>query len=248
VFQRTIDGVALRFHLAGINNQNFLMRDEQTGTYWQQNTGLAVSGPLAGRRLTLVPADELSFALWKAERPEGRVLNDVPKYARGYSPVDWDVRMAKAPTVISYAQAGLQPRDLMLGIHAFGASRAVPYEALVKEKLIQDHIGGEPILIVLGGDGKSVRVFRQRMADTAEPPQFYRIVGSRSAGQVKEGPPGALLMDAPTGSQWNFQGCAVAGKSKGVCLEQIGVIKDYWFDWRHYNPNTTVYGVKQRIR
>ena len=69
MFQRTVDGVALRFHLAGINNQNFLMRDEQTGTYWQQITGLAVSGPLAGRRLTLVPTDELSFALWKAERP-----------------------------------------------------------------------------------------------------------------------------------------------------------------------------------
>ena len=163
--------MALRFHLAGINNQNFLMRDEQTGTYWQQITGLAVSGPLAGRRLTLVPADELSFALWKAERLGGTVLNDVPKFARDYSPQDWDLKMAKAPTVISYTQAGLKPRDLMLGIHAFGASRAVPYEAVVKEKLIQDRIGGEPILIVLGRDNKSVRVFRQRMAGTAEPPR-----------------------------------------------------------------------------
>jgi hypothetical protein len=247
VFQRTVDGIALRFHLAGINNQNFLMRDEQTGTYRQQITGLAVSGPLAGRRLTLVPADELSFALWKAERPGGAVLNDVPKYARDYSPQDWDVKMAKAPTVISYAQASLKPRDLMLGIHAFGASRAVPYEVLVKEKLIPDRIGGEPILIVLGEDSKSVRVFRQRMAGAAEPPQFYRIVGS-GAGQAKEIASGALLMDAPTGSEWNFQGCAVAGKSKGVCLEQVGVMKDYWFDWRHYDPDTTVYGVKQRIR
>jgi len=44
VFQRVVNGVPLRFHLAGINNQNFLMRDEQTGTYWQQITGLAVSG------------------------------------------------------------------------------------------------------------------------------------------------------------------------------------------------------------
>src|SRR3954447_22285937 len=91
----------LVFHLAGINNQNFLMRDEQTGTYWQQITGLAVSGPLAGRRLTLVGAEELSFAIWKAERPGGTVLKDVPKYTRDYSPQDWDVRMAKAPTVIS---------------------------------------------------------------------------------------------------------------------------------------------------
>ena len=28
---RTVNGLTLTFHLAGINNQNFLMRDEETG-------------------------------------------------------------------------------------------------------------------------------------------------------------------------------------------------------------------------
>ena len=37
---------------------------------------------------------------------------------------------------------------------------------------------------------------------------------------------GALLMDAATGSEWNFQGCAVSGKATGVCLEPVEVIKD----------------------
>jgi hypothetical protein len=54
-----------------------------------------------------------------------------------------------------------------------------------------------------------------------------------------------ILMDAPTGSEWNFQGCAVSGKEKGVCLERIAAVKDYWFDWRNYNPQTTIYGVKK---
>jgi len=34
-----VDGLKLTFHLAGINSQNFLMRDEETGTYWQQISG-----------------------------------------------------------------------------------------------------------------------------------------------------------------------------------------------------------------
>jgi len=38
------------------------------------------------------------------------------------------------------------------------------------------------------------------------------------------------------------QGCAVAGSARGVCLERVEAIKDYWFDWLHYNPQTTVYG------
>ena len=50
-----MDGLRLTFHLAGINNQNFLMRDEETGTYWQQISGRAIAGPLQGKQLTLVP-------------------------------------------------------------------------------------------------------------------------------------------------------------------------------------------------
>jgi hypothetical protein len=224
------------------------MRDEETGTYWQQITGLAIAGPLAGRRLTLVPAEELTFALWKNEQPAGTVLNDVPRYVSGYAPENWDQRMARAPTVLSYAQAGLKPRDLMLGVDAFGASRAFPFAAVRKDKLVQDRLGSEPILLVTGSDDQSVRVFRRRIPGSASEPNFYRILGS-SPGPVAQQPqPPALFMDAETGSGWNFAGCAVSGKLKGVCLQQVYAFKDYWFDWRNYHPKTTVYGVNVRIR
>jgi hypothetical protein len=229
--------MSLVFHLAGINNQNFLMRDEQTGTYWQQITGLAVSGPLAGRRLTLVPADELSYKLWKSEEPDGTVLQDVPEMVRGYAAEDWDLHMARAPVVLSFAQAGIKPRDLMLGISGFGASRAFPYPAVLQQKLIQDSVGSEPVVLIVGPDGRSVRTFRRRLPNGTGDPQFYRI--AEGAG---------LFMDSVTGSRWDFQGCAVQGELKGACLEKVYTIKDYWFDWRNYHPDTTVYGVRQRIQ
>jgi hypothetical protein len=229
VWRAESEGLRLKFHLAGINNQNFLMRDEETGTYWQQISGAAVSGPLAGRRLTLAPSDELTWALWKAENPGGTVLNDLSPFASQYSRKDWDVRMRKAPTVLSYAENGLAPRDLMLGIQAFGASRAFPYEAILKDKLVQDHVGPEPVILVVGPDDQSVRVFQSRIPGISEIPEFYRVSGA------------ALFMDDATGSGWNFQGCAISGKSQEKCLARVEVIKDYWFDWRHYNPATTVY-------
>jgi hypothetical protein len=232
VFERNVNGTDLRFHLAGINNQNFLMRDEQTGTYWQQITGLAVSGPLKGQRLTLVPADELTFALWKSEQPNGTVLNDVPTYIKEYAPKDWDVEMARMPTVISYAQPGLKPRDLMLGIHTADAARAFPYNTVVKEKLIQDRVGTQSVLLILGPDNRSVRAFEQGTN------QFYRVPDLKA---------GALFLDSQTGSEWNFQGCATAGPLQGKCLKPVNIIKDYWFDWRNYNPQTTVFtGARSR--
>ncbi len=225
-------GLRLTFHLSGINNQNFIMRDEETGTYWQQITGLAISGPLKGRQLTLVPSDELTFATWKSEEPQGAVLNDVPRYASEYAHRDWDVRMKREPVVIDFAGRGMKARDLLLGIHAFGASRAFLFDRIVKEKLVKDHVGTEPVLLALGPDGQSVRVFRDRIPGVDGAPEFYRLSPDK---------PGALLMDATTGSEWNFQGCAISGKSAGVCLERVPVIKDYWFDWRNYNPDTTIY-------
>ncbi len=222
-----MDGIRLTFHLAGINNQNFLMRDEETGSYWQQISGLAISGPMSGKQLKFIHSEEVSLSLWKNEQPRGTILKDEAAYVSEYSPTDWDVKMKKAPTVLSYAQPGLAPRDLMLGIRAFGAARAFPYDAVVKQKLVRDHVGSEPVLLVLGPDNLSVRAFRARLAG-GKSPEFYR---------TEEG-----MMDDATGSRWNFQGCAVDGKFKGSCLESVYLIKDYWFDWRHYNPQTTVYG------
>jgi uncharacterized protein DUF3179 len=228
VWRAESEGLRLKFHLAGINNQNFLMRDEETGTYWQQISGLAVSGPLAGRHLTLVPSDELTWALWKAEQPGGKVLNDLALFVSKYSLKDWDVRMRRAPTVLSYEETGVAQRDIMLGIQAFDASRAFPYDAVLKDKLIEDHVGSEPIILVVGPDDQSVRVFERRIPGVSEVPEFYRTTA-------------ALFIDDTTGSSWNFQGCAISGKSQGKCLTRVEVIKDYWFDWRHYNPATTIY-------
>jgi hypothetical protein len=225
-----VDGLRLTFHLAGINNQNFLMRDEQTGTYWQQISGRALSGPLAGRTLTLVPSDELSFRLWKSEQPQGTVVQDVAAYVRDYSPENWDVNMAKTPTVLNFREHGMDNRTIVIGVNAFGASRAFPYDALRRDKLVMDHVGMEPVMIALGPDGESIRVFRRQIAGVATPPDFYRVDGQA-----------AQFLDAATGSGWNFEGCAISGKLQGTCLEHVESIKDYWFDWRNYHPDTTIY-------
>ena len=230
---REVNGITLTFHLAGINNQNFLMRDEETGTYWQQISGRAISGPVAGSQLRLIHSDELTLALWKSEQPRGTVLKDVAAFRSKYAPEDWDVKMKKTPTVLSYAGQGLAPRDLMLGVHAGGDARAFRFDDVLKEKLIEDRVGPEPVLLVVGADGESVRAFSRRLPNGTAVADFYRALDS-NAGR-------ALMMDSVTGSRWNFRGCATEGPRTGECLEKVEAIKDYWFDWRNYNPKTTVF-------
>ena len=214
------------------------MRDHQTGTYWQQISGRAISGPLAGNQLELVSSDELTYGLWKREQPRGTVLQDIARYASDYSPLDWDKEIGKMPPVISYPQAGIKSRDIMLGVRAFGSARAFPFQAVLRQKLIQDHVGDKPILIVVGPDNQSVRVFVRKISGRSDTPDFYR---SDAAFQP-------FLMDSFSGSEWNFQGCAVAGSEKGACLTRIDSIKDYWFDWRNNNADTSVFGLRAPVK
>src|SRR5215813_601357 len=130
----------------------------------------------------------------------------------------------------------MKQRDLLLGIQAGGASRAYLYEQVLREKLIQDHVGSVPVLLVVAADGQSVRVFRNAIPGATGTSDFYRMPADQASV------PGALFMDSVTGSQWNFQGCAIAGTAAGKCLAPVDMLKDYWFDWRNYNPGTTIYG------
>ena len=81
-----VDGQRLTFRLMGVNNQNFVMEDLQTGTWWQQVTGEALLGPLAGRRLRMLRFDEVALSIWTAEHPDTLVLEPAPGYEQSYSP------------------------------------------------------------------------------------------------------------------------------------------------------------------
>jgi hypothetical protein len=229
-----VGGRPLHFYLAGINNQNFLMRDRETGTWWQQITGQAIYGPLQGSSLQLVLSDELTFAEWKSEAPHGQILAPVPQYVKEYDS-NWEPDVAKLPVVISFPGTELKSRDVVIGLTVAGAARAYPWETFAKQSPVEDRVNGMPLLLVLGPDGKSFRVFH-RAIDNQEV-EFFLQSPPDAASEQKDW----ALRDSQTMSQWNFQGCAVSGPAQGKCLDPVPALKDYWFDWRNYHPNTSVY-------
>jgi hypothetical protein len=279
-----VNGRALHFYLAGINNQNFLMRDKETGTWWQQITGKAIYGPLKGASLELVWSDELTFGEWKSEFSDGQVLAEVPKYAKEYDS-NWEPETAKYPVVISFPGTELKSRDVVVGLEMTGPGRAYPWNTLVKQSPVVDRVNGTPLLVAVGPDGKSFRVFISRI-DGKDAEFFLKgetegEVATQPVAQTKPEAPAAansdphvetkaapaatapaetkpdasaaakatapatpkpwILLDTTTASEWNFQGCAISGPSLGKCLDRVPSLKDYWFDWRNYHPDTTIY-------
>jgi hypothetical protein len=259
VWKRTADGKVLHFYLAGINNQNFLMRDKETGTWWQQITGKAIYGPLKGAALELVLSDELTFGQWKSEETGGRVLAPVPKYIKEYDS-KWEPEVAKLPVVISFPGTELKSRDVVVGLEIEGTGRAYPWEKLVKQSPVVDRVNGTPLLVAVGPDGKSFRVFVSRIdskdtefflkgepeSDPPAKPADPKPATVDDKSQAAQPAVAAVvknwtLLDTASASEWNFQGCAISGPSQGKCLDRVPALKDYWFDWRNYHPDTSIY-------
>lgn len=228
MWERNVDGRTLNFHLSGINNQNFIMRDEQTGSWWQQVSGLCIAGPLKGKQLQLVAHDELPFALWKREQPTGRVLMPDERVAAKYEPADWEEQYARLRVVTPTSpDDALKPRDLVIGITVNGAAKAYPMAKLEQQAPVADTLGGAPLVVLLDASKKSVRAF-ERTVD-----------GRALSFSLKQG--AAQFTDAETGSTWEFTGRAVSGPLAGRQLRRVNVLKDYWFDWKIYHPDTAVY-------
>jgi hypothetical protein len=222
VWQSVVNGQTLKFHLAGINNQNFIMRDEQTGSWWQQISGEAIQGALKGQKLAPVDYDEISFGLWKRENPNGRVLR--PEGEKLES-ADWEAQVAKMPVrVATKLDNVLEPRTLVVGVVAGGNAKAYPFSTLEKQSPILDMVGGKFIVLFLGEDGKSVRAFERELDGKVL--EFFQKPDSKE------------IVDAETASVWDFSGKAVSGALAGKELKKIPALKDYWFDWKTYHPET----------
>ena len=112
-----------------------------------------------------------------------------------------------------------------------GQSRAYPLKSILASRLIEDQVAGIPILIVVGPHKESIRVFKAHVTEArttllSVPSDFTTT--------------GAVMQDAETSGNWNFEGCAASGMSTGMCLAPVDANKDCWFDWMNHHPIATV--------
>ena len=234
MWNAAVDGKKLTFHLSGINNQNFIMSDEETGSWWQQVSGEAIQGPMKGKKLAAVAQDEVSFDVWRRENPRGRVLRPDPRVVKKYAGADWENVIAKLPTVGTLTDKRLEPRALIVGIERKGVAKAYPFTAVQKQSPLLDSVGGTPIVLVVAEDGRSLRAFDRTVEG--------RVLDLYAKPNAKP----LTLVDAQSGSEWNFAGVATNGPLAGRSLARVPFINDYWFDWKNYHPQTALYTLGAR--
>jgi hypothetical protein len=146
VYDPVIEGRRYQFFVSGLlYKRNVLFYDRQTESLWSQLLSQAVTGPMTGARLAMLPAEDTTWEAWKAEHPEARVLSLVTGY---------DLDYGHDP----YAAYPLDRSPALL-VADGGAIHIYPFLELRKAgSPLTEEVGGERVTIVFDREAETARV------------------------------------------------------------------------------------------
>ena len=240
MYSRRVNGEVLEFGTSGmLYRSNKLIYDRGTNTLWQQFLGEPAVGPLAdsGIKLELFPMAVTTWADWLAQHPETSVLSiDTGIFpASSYLPEDDQQSIYfryrnSGDTIFPVPQrsAILPTKSEVLGLMVNGKARAYPLELLSRQRVLNDTLAGQGLVIVATGQAVGARVYRSG-------PHLF---SSPAAGQKSAD---ASLLDQQ-GRLWRFdEDALVLVENPNERLPRLASRVSYWFGWLAFNPGTQVY-------
>ncbi|MEL6445564.1 MAG: DUF3179 domain-containing protein [Bacteroidota bacterium] len=250
-----VNSESLTFGTTGnLRYSDLVMWDRQTETWWQQFTGTAIVGALTGTQLTMLPTALVSWAKARAGYPDAPVLSrdtgfDRPYGRNPYVGYDDEARdpflydgevgpqlpaMARIAGVIVSDEGGDAEGE------EAEAARAYAFRDLAEVRVVNDTLGGAPLLVVWQ-PGTASALDAEALADSRDVGAtgvFQRTVATLDGMQTltfEATPEG--IRDVETGSTWTLFGEAVAGPLAGQHLDRIAHHDVFWFVWSAFQPD-----------
>ncbi len=213
------------------------MYDHQTRTLWSHITGEAVKGPLKEERLRpLVSTPQIAWQTWRLNYPETRVLSVSTRGEMRESlgqDIYADYHASDRAGVIGmkYTDDRLPNKSVVIGVRVSAKDgtprfRAYPLTRFAKNAVINDTLGGIPLLIFHDKSSFATAVFTRHVAGET------RTFSTQDRQFVEDN----------TGIRWNLiTGAAASGREKRTKLERLPAVNIYWFAWARYHPETSIY-------
>lgn len=251
-YDRTLDSTVYDFGTSGLlRDSNLVMWDRQTETLWQQLTGEGIIGDLAGRVLTRLPASIISYGEFKASYPAGSMVlsrDTGAKRSYGTNPYSGYDDAHQSPFLFDGPiDKRLPPMERVVTVQIGTEYVAYPYASLEQKRVVNDTVGGKPIVVVWKR-GTASALDKDEIADS-------RDIGATAVYDVTlEGraltfaplpdatnePGAAIFRDTETGSGWTLTGTARSGPLAGKQLTPIIHGDEFWFVWAAFLPTTAI--------
>lgn len=161
VFDGRLEGREHTFGVSGLlYNSDALMYDHQTESLWSQLKMEAISGPMAGTRLTWLAATQTTWGAWRAEHPETQVLSVETGHRRNYSGDAYRSYMTSDSTMfpVPTLRTELKQKDWVVGIIVDGVAKAYPLAAVETAPAIDDLVNKRTVRLRYEPDADHVSV------------------------------------------------------------------------------------------
>jgi hypothetical protein len=208
---------------------NKLMFDRRTRTLWSNLTGEPVLGPLAAGQ-SPPPLEPLPLVLttwrdWRTRHPQTTVMVGDPalakRYGYDYRPGAADARRAGVSFPVPRADARLPANEEVWGLRLGAAAKAYVVRALLAAGVLNDTVGGEPVVLVADPATGSLRAYR------------------RGARRLRAGEGGELVDEQ--GARWRLDESALVPAAGGEPLARLPGVPSFWFGWQAFYPGSELW-------
>jgi len=195
ILDRRVAGRTLTFENSGALWKDMLvLRDKETGTYWTPATGRALSGPLAGESLTVLPSTMTTAEAWRELYPatvclDTGDLSAVPLRLRLYAMSPWEGVSGEKTKDTRF-----KPKEEVF--YVAGANEALAFTAaeIRQKKSVAATLEGLALTIDWDGAARTPRAWRQIVAAKQELPVvpiywFALLEQFPTVRTIKDSPP-----------------------------------------------------------
>ncbi len=210
---------------------NKLMYDRNTDTLWHQLWGTPAFGPLVGSGIELerLPVTLTTWEAWYAEHPDTKVMAFDTGFTRDYGAgVAYADYFASPDTMFPVWQRSqiLPTKSWVFTQLIDGQPKAYPLSVLSDERVVNDTLAGQNLVVVLEDGGHRCAGLRTEGPQLCPWPRPMLQRYSR----MKPERPGKLPRPRSSGSG-------------GEELARLPGHMAYWFGWYSFFPHTAVYGL-----
>jgi len=219
VYSPKVKGSSIRFRLVGMDHFNAMFEDPGTKSWWRQETGECVMGPLKGEKLEEIFSMQMTIADFFEKYPNGLVMQPDPDFMSRYD-LEGSFEQGKDKSSLTRTDTiPWQEKSLVLGVSYGSASKAYDWNELKRKKIINDEIAGQKIVLIANGGRMGNGGAFLNMTDNDI--QLY----------------GDTLVS--TKGSYNLAGkCYQPGQ---LSLSPVTAYQEFWHSWKTFHPNTEVY-------
>jgi hypothetical protein len=245
-FDRRLNGEVLRLGVSGLlRNSDLVMWDNLTESLWQQITGEAIVGELAGETLEMLPAAIVRWADFRDAHPQGQALSSDQGFGITYGANPYEFYSSQNRPY-GFFQGEIDERfpalERVVGVTLETTAKAYPFSIVAEQGVVNDEIGDRPVAIFWGAADTADALDAGDISEAAAvgtAVAFDPVVEGRWLTFQKSGDDS--FADVETGTTWSILGRARDGELEGAQLELLPHRNDFWFAWQAFFPEAEVY-------